>query len=60
MILKASEVAGGNRLIVLGDFNLPNIDWPNDELRSNNKLVERNLFEIFKDSFWHQHVHKPT
>ena len=60
VILKANEIAGGNRLVILGDFNLPNIDWVNDELRPNNKVVERNLYETFYDCFWHQHVHKPT
>ena len=60
MISKANEVAGENRIIILGDFNLPNIDWLNDELRPINKEIERKLFDIFTDCFWHQHVHKPT
>ena len=60
VLLKANEVAGGNRLVILGDFNLPNIDWINDELRPNNKLVERNLYDTFNECVWHQHVHKPT
>ena len=60
MILKANEIAGGNRLVILGDFNLPNIDWINEELRPNNKPIERNLLNIFNDCFWHQHVHIPT
>ena len=51
MILKANEIAGGNRLVILGDFNLPNIDWINEELRPNNKPIERNLLDIFYDCF---------
>ena len=49
-----------NRLVILRDFNLPNIDWQNDELKMNSKLVERNLYDTFNDCCWHQHVHKPT
>ena len=60
MILKANEVAGENRLIILGDFNLPNIDWRNDDLRPNNREIERKLLDIFTDCFWIQHVHEPT
>ena len=60
MIVKANEIAGDNRLVILGDFNLPNIDWQNDELKVNSKLVERNLYDTFNDCCWHQHVHKPT
>ena len=60
LIVKANEIAGENRVIVLGDFNLPNIDWVADDLRPNCNDIERKLLEIFTDSFWYQHVHKPT
>ena len=60
MIKKATEIAGQNRFIILGDFNLPNIDWANDDIKPNSRAVERDLFEIFNDCFWHQHVYKPT
>ena len=51
MITKANEIAGQNRLLVLGDFNLPNIDWVNDEMRSNSRQIERKLYDIFNDCF---------
>ena len=60
IITKATEIAGQNRFIILGDFNLPNIDWANDYIKPNSRAVERDLFEIFNDCFWYQHVHKPT
>ena len=52
VIRKADEIAKGNRLLILGDFNLPNINWTNDDLQPNCRAIESDLFDIFTDSFW--------
>ena len=59
-IEKACEIAGDNRLLILGDFNLPDIDWIENELRSGCDTNNERMFETFTDCFLHQHVLKPT
>ena len=60
LIEKASEIAGDNRLLILGDFNLPNIDWINKELKVGFDTNEEDMFEVISDCFLHQHVTKLT
>ena len=55
-IEKANEIAGDNRLLILGDFNLPNIDWTTNELKEGFDENEANMHEEFSDCFLHQHV----
>ena len=59
-IEKANEIAGDNRLLILGDFNLPKVDWVNDELKEGFDENEATMFEVFSDCFLHQHVKKLT
>ena len=59
-IEKANEIAGDNRLLILGDFNLPNIDWTTNELKEGFDENEANMHEVFSDCFLHQHVKKLT
>ncbi len=48
-------------ILLMGDFNLPNIDWKllttktKDPEATNSKFVE-----CIQDNFLHQHIHKPT
>ena len=56
----ASEIAGGNRLLILGDFNVPNIDWINRILLPRARKLERDFFETVTDNFLFQHVKEPT
>ena len=59
-IEKANEIAGDNRLLILGDFNLPKIDWVNNELREGYEEYEANMYDVFTDCFLHQHVKELT
>ena len=59
-IEKANEIAGENRLLILGDFNVPKIDWENKELQLGARRIERQVLDVVNDCFLHQHVTKPT
>ena len=56
MIEKANEVAGEHRLLIMGDFNVPKIDWINNDVLSGATVIEKNFFEMITDNFLHQHV----
>ena len=56
----ACEIAGENRLLILGDFNVPNIDWTNRILLPGARRLERDFFETITDNFLCQHVKEPT
>ena len=57
---KADEIAGDNRLIILGDFNVPKVDWHNGELMSRAQPIERKVLEVTVDCLWTQHVWQHT
>ena len=42
-----SEFSAGKEVIVLGDFNLPNLDWSNANPSANSLPMERNFFDLF-------------
>ncbi len=57
-----NEVVMKNRshLLIMGDFNLKEIDWKNENT-SVNELHPATIFlEATRDLFLHQHVNKPT
>ena len=56
MIEKANEIAGDNRLLIMGDFNVPKIDWINNDVQTGATVTEKNFFETIMDNFLHQHV----
>ena len=56
----ANDIAGENRLLILGDFNVPFIDWKNMFLLPGARQVDRDFFETVSDNFLCQHVTKPT
>ena len=60
MLDKASEVAGDNRLLVLGDFNVPKIDWGNKDLRTGARPIDIRMLEKSYDCFLYQHVKEET
>ena len=60
MIEKANEIAGENRLLIMGDFNVPKVDWINKEVLPGATVIERNFFEAITDNFLHQHVTEHT
>ena len=48
-----------DKLILIGDFNFPEINWDLEYVTTNS--VEANMFlECVTDNGWHQHVHFPT
>ena len=38
-IEQANEIAGDNRLLILGDFNVPKIDWKEKDLKRGAKKL---------------------
>ena len=55
-ISKANEIAGDNRLLILGDFNVPKIDWANKSLAQGARRIEVLTLDFVTDCFLHQHV----
>ena len=57
---KANEIAGENRLLILGDFNVPKIEWENKDLLPGARRIETQFLDTINDCFFHQHVKEPT
>ena len=57
---RANDIAGENRLLILGDFNIPDIDWVNRETLVGAAKIDRDVYKKMQDCFLHQHVTKPT
>ena len=45
---------------MLGDFNVPGIDWPEMDLKREAKVSDKRMLEVVRDCFWYQHVKKDT
>ncbi|CAL4245945.1 unnamed protein product, partial [Meganyctiphanes norvegica] len=56
----AHDIVGDNRLLILGDFNVPKIDWTNMNLLQGASRVERQILETTNDCFLYQHVRENT
>ena len=59
-IEQANEIAGDNRLLLLGDFNLPGIDWRDRDLKRGARRIERSMLDVVNDCFLYQHVKEDT
>ena len=59
-ILQAVEVAGKNRLLLMGDFNLKEINWSEDEAAGTINALPSRFYECIKDGCLNQHVFAPT
>ena len=57
---RANDIAGDNRLLILGDFNIPGIDWTNRDVLTGALKVDRDVFNKIQDCFLYQHVTEPT
>ena len=57
---RANNIAGDNRLLIMGDFNIPNIDWVTRDVLVGAPKVDKDLFKKMQDYFLYQHVTKPT
>ena len=60
MLEKANDVSGENRLLVMGDFNVPKIDWIETDIMMGARPIDKEFFETITDNFMHQHVTVPT
>ena len=59
-LLLANDIAGDNRLLLLGDFNLPNVDWEDRDLMRGAVKIEEDMLEVINDCFLYQHVKENT
>ena len=59
-IIKAQDIAGTNRVLLMGDFNVPEINWPENDANGTENSLPYRFFECIKDCYLHQHVHVPT
>ena len=59
-IVKACDIAGQNRILLMGDFNLKEINWIEDEAIGSHVALPFMFKECMKDCFLYQHVLEPT
>ena len=59
-LLQAKEVAGDNRILILGDFNVPGIDWKDMDIKVGANRIDRHMLDVVRDCFWYQHVREDT
>ena len=59
-IEQANDISCDNRLLILGDFNVPKIDWADKDLLQGARRIEIQVMDVVNDCFLHQHVKKPT
>ena len=55
---KMIDASQWSHLLLLGDFNLPKIDWP--QLRSHEEGFSESLVRLIQKRTWFQHVKEPT
>ena len=56
----ANEIAGDNKILILGDFNVPKINWVDMDLVRGAKQIDRQVLEVATDEFFIQHVFMDT
>ena len=49
-----------SHLVIVGDFNLPDINWQDMTTPSTGQTISNNIIKTIQDSFWHQHIDTPT
>ena len=59
-IIRASEVASQNRILLMGDFNIKEINWAEDDPVGDINTLQSRFYECTKDSYLYQHVYAPT
>ena len=60
LIDQANEIAGNSRLLILGDFNIPKIDWISNTSMPTAKRIEKDLLGKITDNLMYQHVKENT
>ena len=48
----------GDNVVILGDFNLPRINWANN--RATHGYLEESFIECIMENFLYQHIHEAT
>ena len=59
-ITRANEIAGTNNLLLMGDFNLKEINWLENDPGGDMGSLPCKFYECIKDCFLYQHVLVPT
>ena len=59
-IIQASELAGNNRILLMGDFNLKDINWIENDVVGGPESLPFLFYECVNDCFLHQHVVEST
>ena len=59
-IKKAYQLAGSNRVLLLGDYNLKEIHWSENYAEGDIESLPHKFYECIKDCFLYQHVTTPT
>ena len=57
---QTNEIVGNNKLLILGDFNVPKIDWKEKDLKRGARKIERDMLDVVNDCFLYQHVKVDT
>ena len=60
LIGHANDISGGSRLLLLGDFNVPYIDWVNRVPEPRARKIEKDFLESITDNLMYQHVMEHT
>ena len=60
-LISEATSKGYSHILIMGDFNYPDIDWENWNTKGNNtNSHEYKFVETIQDNFLHQHTRKPT
>ena len=54
LINQANDIAGNSRLLILGDFNVPNVDWINKTTIPGARKIERDFLRTITDNLMYQ------
>ena len=59
-LARANEIARDNRILILGDFNVPKVNWVDMDVGVPTTPIDRQLLEVATDEFFIQHVTMDT
>ena len=60
LLLQTVSDRNPSHLLIVGDFNLPQIDWKNNICRAPESHFSHQFFSTVQDTFLFQHVSEPT
>ena len=56
----SNDIAGENRLLLMGDFNVPKVDWVNMDTLPGATRIEKDILKAIQDNLLNQHVREYT